>query len=299
MDRPAIIDNEMPFDRRNVPVMDGVRMSTVDDGPEDAPETLLFLHGNPAWSFLWRKLIAPALEEGHRVVAPDLVGLGMSEKPLSPAYHSLERHIQNLEHLVDALDLEDVTVVMHDWGGPVGMGFATRHPNRVRRLVIANTVAFAPSRERSLSLWHRLLSSPIGRVAGTKFNVVAETAFRMGVRDPLSDEVLEAYRWPLTERGGRIATTRLVEMVPDGPEHPTAKTLRGIQERYPDLRGTPVLVLWADADPVMRPTFARKWGETFPDAEVLHVSETAKHFWQEDDPDAFLGPMLNWIAKTG
>lgn len=278
--------------------MDGVRMSVVDDGPRDAEETLLFQHGNPTWSFLWRHVLDDALGQGHRVVAPDLVGFGRSEKPLSPAYHSLERHIQNLEHAVLGMGLEEVTLVMHDWGGPIGMGFATRHPEKVRRLVIANTIAFAPSRERSLSLWHKLFSSPLARVAGTRLNLVVESAFRFGVRDPLSEEVLNAYRWPMRERAARIAASRFVEMVPDGPDHPSAKALREMQARYTELQDLPVLVLWADGDPVMRPTFARKWGEAFPKAEILHVSESARHFWQEDSPSAFTGPMLDWVAKT-
>jgi len=299
VDRPGIVDDEHPFDTRSVPVVDGVRQVTVDDGPEDAEETLVFLHGNPSWSFLWRRLLAPAVRQGHRVVAPDHVGFGRSEKPLSPPYHSLERHVQNLEVLVDELDLDDVTLVLHDWGGPIGMGLATRHPERVRRIAITNTIAFAPSRDRSLSLWHKALSNPLARLAGERFNLVAETAFRLGVRDPLPDEVCQAYRWPMQERGARVAASRWVEMVPDGPDHPSAETLREIQEGYARLQDVPVLVLWADGDPVMRPTFARKWRETFPEAEVLHVSEDAGHFWQEDDPDAFRGPMLDWLAKTG
>lgn len=115
----------------------------------------------------------------------------------------------------------------------------------------------------------------------------------------MPEGVLDAYRWPMREKAARIAASRLVEMVPDGPEHESAKTLRAMQERYTTLQDVPVLVLWADADPVMRPTFARKWAEAFPKAEVLHVSETAKHFWQEDAPSAFTGPMLDWIAKEG
>lgn len=299
MDRPAIVDEEHAFEHETVPVMDGVGMSVVDEGPEDAEETLVFLHGNPTWSFLWRSLIGPAVEQGHRVLAPDHVGFGRSEKPFSPAYHSLERHVQNLEAAVANLDLDEITLVMHDWGGPIGMGLATRHPERIRRLVVTNTIAFAPSRERSLSFWHKLFASPLGRVAGVHLNLVAESALRYGASGSLDDDVLAAYRWPLEERGARIAASRWVEMVPDGPEHPSAETLRGIQKRYSRLQDVPVLVLWADGDPVIKPTFARKWKETFPDAEVLHVSEAAGHFWQEDDPAAFRGPMLDWIAKNG
>lgn len=298
MQRPAIVDRELGFERREVPVVDGQRMSVLDDGPTDADETVLFHHGNPSWSFLWRKLLGPTIDRGHRVVAPDMIGLGMSEKPLSPAYHSLQRHVLNLEDMVQQLDLEDLTLVLHDWGGPIGMGLATRHPDRIRRIVIANSLAFAPSSERSLSLWHKALSTSLGRVLGTRANVVARSAFRMGVTHDLDEEVLEAYRWPLADRGGRVAAQRLVEMVPDGPEHDSAQTLRRIEQGYPGLEDVPMLVLWADRDPVMPPKLAAKWSQAFPNAQVRHVSDDAGHFWQEDDPVPFRRAMLDWIDET-
>lgn len=298
MVRPAIVDRELDYDRREVPVVDGQRMSVLDDGPEGAQETILFHHGNPSWSFLWRHLLHPAIQAGHRVVAPDMIGLGMSEKPLAPAYHSLNRHILNLEDAIRRLELDDLTMVLHDWGGPIGMGVATRMPDRIRRIVVANTLAFAPTSERSFSLWHKALANPIGRVLGVSGNLVGRTAFRLGVREEMDDEVREAYQWPLAERGGRIAAQRLVEMVPDGPAHPSAETLRSMQEDYPELGDVPLLVLWADRDPVMPPKLAEKWPEHFPQADVRHVSNEAGHFWQEDDPEAFLEPMLAWIEKT-
>jgi haloalkane dehalogenase len=297
VERPAIVDREFDHDRREIPVVDGQRMSVLDEGPSDAEETVLFHHGNPSWSFLWRKLVDPTLEAGHRVLAPDMIGLGLSEKPLSPAYHSLRRHILNLEDMVTTLDLDELSLVLHDWGGPIGMGLATRHPDRVRRIVIANSLAFAPSSQRSMSLWHKAFATRLGRVLGTRANLVAETAFRLGARD-LDDEVLDAYRWPLQERGGRVAAQRLVEMVPDGPEHPSAETLADVEEDYPDLADVPMLVLWADQDPVMPPKLADKWRQAFPKAEIRHVSETARHFWQEDDPDPFREAILGWIEAT-
>jgi haloalkane dehalogenase len=297
VDRPAIVDQEFGYERREVPVVDGQRMSVLDEGPEDAEETLLFHHGNPTWSFLWRKLVGPAIDAGHRVIAPDMIGLGTSEKPLSPAYHSLERHILNLEAMVTTLDLDELTLVLHDWGGPIGMGLATRHPDRIRRIVIANSLAFPPTSERSMSLWHKLFSTKLGRVLNTRANLAAETAFRMGARD-LPDEVLDAYRWPLAERGGRIAAQRLVEMVPDGPQHPSAETLAKLEDRYDTLDEVAMLVLWADQDPVMPPRLAAKWSDAFPQADVRHVSDRARHFWQEDDPAPFRSAILDWIETT-
>lgn len=298
MEPPAIVQRELAYHRRDVPVVDGVRMSVIDQAPEGSGsgETVLFLHGNPAWSLLWRNLIPPMLEAGHRVIAPDLIGFGLSEKPLAPAYHSLERHIANLEAMAEEMELEGLTLVLHDWGGPMGLGLATRHSERIERIVIANTLAFPPRNERSLSAWHRILSSTPGKALATRFNLVARSAFRMGVRDRLPEDVKEGYLWPMRERGARVAASELVRMVPDGPEHPSARTLERIQAGYPELKDRPVRVLWADGDPVMRAKLANKWVDAFPQAELSHVSETASHFWQEDEPEAFAQEILAFIA---
>ncbi|MDX1612604.1 MAG: alpha/beta fold hydrolase [Candidatus Thermoplasmatota archaeon] len=295
MDTPQWLDDLMPFERRVVDV-DGVGMSVVDDGPRDAEETVVFLHGNPAWSLLWRHLLGPVKEAGHRVIAPDMIGLGLSEKPLSPAYHALWRHVENLKELILKLDLEGITLVLHDWGGPVGMGAAVAMPERIERIVIANTVAFAPRTQRSLSRWHKAMASPVGSFFGEHLNLVAHSAFRFGVNERLDPQARKGYLYPFKERGARLAAQAMVEMVPDGPDHPTAGTLRKIQAGYHLLQDKPMQVLWADRDPVMRPVLARKWQEAFPEADVRHVSETAGHFWQEDDPEPFLDAILGFVS---
>jgi len=290
---PEHIARELPFARREVKV-DGVRMSVVDDG---AGPTLLFVHGNPAWSYLWRKLLAAGKAQGFRVVAPDLAGFGLSEKPSDPSYHSLQRHVDNLVALVRALDLREITLVMHDWGGPIGMGLAVNEPDRIARLVVANTVAFAPREARPLTRWHASLATPWGYRAAVWLNAVQRSAMRLGVARPLPRDVARAYRWPMRERGARIAAARLVQMVPDGPEHPEARTLRRFMEDYPKLAGKPMLVLWADKDRVMRPRFAKRWLEEFPQAQIRHVAPDAGHFWQEDAPELFLPHILAFAEQ--
>ncbi|HVL47477.1 MAG TPA: alpha/beta fold hydrolase [Candidatus Thermoplasmatota archaeon] len=280
-----IVVREMPFRRTSVEA-DGVRLNVVDDGPRDAP-TLLALHGNPTWSFLWRKLIARGLAEGYRVVAPDLAGFGLSDKPRDPRYYGLARHVANVRRVVESLDVRRATLVLHDWGGPVGMGLAVAAPERVERLVIANTLAFAPKSERSLSAWHAFFASRPGAALGRRFNLVARTAFAFGARRRLDPDVLEAYLAPLRDPGARLAASRFVQMVPDGPSHPEASTLAGYEADYPKLASKPVLVLWADRDPVMPARLAERWRRDFPNAVVRHVSRTAGHFWQEDDPAPF------------
>ena len=308
---PEWIRRQMPFARTSI-LADGVRLSVVDDGPgprrsevaqdphgpvRDPHETLLFLHGNPVWSFLWRNLLGPGRDAGCRVVAPDHAGCGLSAKPEDPSYYDLRRHTLNLEAVADALGLRDITLVMHDWGGPIGMDFATRRPELVSRLVVCNTTAFAPRRPRAFTRWHKTFASPLGYRAGVAFNLVGRSALRFGVRRPLPREVRRAYLWPLREKGARVAAGRFVQMVPDGPEHPTSAILREVEAGLRRLKGKPVLVLWADRDPVMGPRLAERWRETPLDVvDVRHVSATAGHFWQEDDPGAFVGPLLEFVG---
>lgn len=293
MQLPAAIAREMPFARRDVDV-DGVRLSVVDDGPRDAP-TILFVHGNPTWSYLWRKLLAPARAAGFRVVAPDLAGFGASGKPTDPSYYTLRRHVDNLDAVARALDLRDVTLVMHDWGGPVGLGWAVRDPARVARLVVANTAAFPPRARRPLTLWHKTFASPLGYRLGVAFNLIEASAMLLGVEKRLPRAVRRAYRWPMKEKGGRIAAARFVQLVPDSPEHETAVELTAMWRDAPKLGERPVLVLWADKDPTMRAKFAAKWTEVGLNVvAVKHVSPDGGHFWQEDDPQPFVREILSF-----
>lgn len=295
MEVPGWISAQMPFERREV-VADGVRLSVVDAGPRDAPP-ILFVHGNPTWSFLWRKGIAAARAAGLRAIAPDHAGFGLSEKPEDPAYYSLDRHVRNLQHVARALDVRDATLVLHDWGGPIGMGLASREPERIARIVIANTTAFAPREKRAFTRWHQTFASPMGQRLGLRFNLIARSALRFGVGRRMPRRVRKAYDWPLRERGARIATGRFVQMVPDGPDHPEAATLRSIEAGYPKLASRPMLVLWADSDPVMRPRLAERWLRDFPGADVRHVAPEARHFWQEDAPEAFYPPIVEFARS--
>lgn len=291
---PARIARQMPFARTEVDA-GGVTLSVVDDGPRDGAP-ILFLHGNPTWSFLWRNLMAPAKEAGFRVVAPDLAGCGLSDKPRDPAYYSLARHVANARAVVRALDLRGVTLVLHDWGGPIGMGLAVEERDRVARIVVANTVAFVPKEKRPLSKWHAWLASPWGYRAGVWLNAIERSAMKLGVVRELPGEVRRAYDWPMRERGARVAAARFVQMVPDGPDHPEARTLAGYQAQYPRLADKPMLVLWADKDRVMRKRFAARWVEDFPHAEVRHVAPDAGHFWQEDAPELFAPHIVAFAA---
>lgn len=289
---PEWLAREMPFARRDVNV-GGTRLSVVDDG-EGPP--VLFVHGNPMWSYLWRNVMGPAKAAGLHVVAPDLAGFGLSDKPTDPEYYTLERHVANLRGIVHELDLRDITLVLHDWGGPIGMGLAAQEPDRIARICICNTVAFAPKEKRALTKWHAWLSTPWGYRAGVWLNAVQRSAMRFGVVKPMSREALRAYAWPMRKRGARVAAARFVQIVPDGPDHPSARVIQSYVDEYPKLASKPILVLWADKDRVMRARFAERWLEDFPGAVIKHVAPEAGHYWQEDAPELF-APEIVAFAK--
>lgn len=281
----------MPWPRQEV-VVDGVALSVVDVGPR-SDSAVVMLHGNPTWSYLWRAFVGPLADAGRRVVVPDHAGFGLSQKPEDPAYYSLDRHATNLARVLDALGVRRATLVLHDWGGPIGMLWAARHPERVERILVCNTVAFPPKRKRAFSAWHGALASPVGYRLGVALNLVESTAMRFGVRKPLGAEAKRAYRRPMMERGGRVAAGRFVQMVPDGPDHPEAERLREVEAAIPKLGHVPVHVLWADRDPVMPPKFVERWQKSGLRIEsVEHVAPEAGHFWQEDAPERYLPRIL-------
>ena len=143
-----------PYEPKWLRLSDGLRMHYIDEGRRDAP-AILMLHGNPTWSFYWRRLVE-ALRAEYRVIAPDHIGCGKSDKPPDSAYsYRLSRRIEDIDHLVRHLDLKDVTLALHDWGGMIGMGWATQSPELVSKLVLLNTAAFPLPSTKALpaSLW--------------------------------------------------------------------------------------------------------------------------------------------------
>jgi len=199
----------------------------VDEGPRDAPP-ILFVHGNPTWSFAWRRLVR-AFSDRFRCVAPDHVGCGLSDKPAGYPYRLL-RHVSNLERLVLELDLRDITLVLHDWGGPIGLGMARRHPERIARLVVTNSAAFrAGGMPRRLSACRAPL---LGSLAIRGFNAFARGATTMAVEKPLSTLVKRGYLLPYRSWADRVAIHAFVLDIPMGPAHPSWDELVAIEEAF-------------------------------------------------------------------
>jgi cis-3-alkyl-4-acyloxetan-2-one decarboxylase len=254
----------------------------LDEGPPGAPP-LLFLHGNPTWSYLWRRPIAELSAAGHRCVAYDHMGFGRSEKPRRMSAYTLERHVENALAVIDELDLRDVTLVGHDWGGPIGLGAMLERRERLHALVLMNTWAW------ELPSWlppfiREFRTEGLGEILALGGNLFVESVpGGMARRDP-DPVMMDAYRAPFPDYWSRVGTLAFQRDIPLTERDRSAPVISSIHERLPEL-DVPVLLLWGMRDPVFQPVFLDQWREVFPDAEVAAL-EDASHFVVEDRPDA-------------
>ena len=274
---PSFITRLYPYRQHFAATVFG-RMHYVDEG-EGRP--VLLVHGNPTWSFLYRKVMEGLAGGPYRVVAPDLIGLGLSDKPREVSAHSLRRHGESLLELVRGLDLKDVVLVVQDWGGPMGAWMAARAEGRVTGLVVMNTALLKPERFRTTA-FHRFSQMPL----------VSDVAFRLlnfpvpvlgrtqGDPASISGDVAKAYAWPLRRVVDRAAPLALARMVPNGPEHPTMAELTEGDAWARSFRGAVELV-WGVKDPILGRAL-RRHREVFPRARVTETP--AGHFLQEEVP---------------
>ncbi|MFW6051937.1 MAG: alpha/beta fold hydrolase [Myxococcota bacterium] len=295
---------EYPFRSRFVTV-DGQRMHYVDEGQG---ETLLLLHGNPTWSYLYRHVISD-LSRDHRCVAPDHVGFGFSDKPRGADY-SMRAHIMRLDAFVAKLGLEDVTLVCQDWGGIIGLGWAVRHKERVARLVPMNTTGFVPegradfARMRPvpygmLYLWS--LKLPVlGELFVQGLNGFVRGLLPAGVhhRGRLTRRVMEGYADPYRTWASRRAHLEAVRQVPLGRRHPTWRLL---QEIGAELEGwtVPTQLIWGMRDPVFVPWFLEEFERRLPNHAPSVRIDDASHFLQDDRPDRIAETIRAFVQSTG
>ena len=256
----------------------------LDEGPAQA-EPLLCVHGNPTWSYFYRRLVS-GLSDEYRVVAPDHIGCGRSDKPQDWSYR-LADHVANLERLVLALDLSRVTLVVHDWGGPIGFGVAARHPERFARLVIFNTAAFPSGR---IPLRIDLCRTPLlGQVLIRRFNAFARAATHMTVARPgrMTAAVRRGYLAPYDSWKNRIANWKFVADIPLSRRHPSRAALEEIAAALPRFADLPAVVIWGERDWCFTPEFRREWERRLPGAKV-HAIPDAGHYLLEDAHEEIL-----------
>ncbi|MEO6708943.1 MAG: alpha/beta fold hydrolase [Planctomycetota bacterium] len=287
-DLVASFAGEYPFESHDLD-LDGVRYHYLDEGPRDG-EPILFVHGNPTWSFHWRHAIS-ALSDRYRCVAADHIGCGLSDKPGRYPYR-LAQHIANLERLVLELDLQRITLVVHDWGGPIGLGFAQRHLERIARLVVLNTSVFTGSK----APWRiRVCRTPgFGALAVRGLNAFAVSATVMALerRERITPAVRRGYLAPYDSFANRIATLRFVQDIPLSPSHPSYAELARIEAGLPILRAKPTCLIWGGLDWCFTPAHLARFQAAWPEAEV-HLDERAGHYVLEDSRER----VLQWIER--
>ena len=277
---------DYPFTPRWLDV-DGLRLHYLDEG---AGEPVLLLHGEPTWSFLWRKTI-PVLARRHRVVAPDLIGFGRSDKPTDVGWYSYDRHVASIERLVDELRLERVTLVVHDWGGPIGLRFAVDHEALVDRLVILDTGIAGGKPPGEMWLRFRAVVREVG--GGLDIGRLVEAGTAQG----LSDDVRAAYDAPFPTPESKAGTRAFPELVPTEPEHPSTAPMNRVRDALRDWH-KPALVLWGAQDSVLSPRIAEHFVELIPGAKGPLLLDGASHFLQEDRPAEVTAAIDGFIAGT-
>jgi len=263
----------------------GLRLHYIDEG---RGEPVVMLHGNPTWSFYYRRLI-DGLSGSHRVIAPDHIGCGLSDKPDDSRYtYTLASRVDDLERLLEHLGLDrDLTLVMHDWGGMIGMAYAARRPERIARLIVSNTAAFhKPSAKplpRALAICR---DSPLGAFMVRGLNVFCLGTAAIGCkRRRMSRELRIAYVAPYDSWSHRIAVHRFVQDIPLRPGERSYDLVSWVEDRLHLLDSVPMLVLWGMKDFVFDHHFLDEWIRRFPGAEV-HRFPRAGHYLFEDERDA-------------
>lgn len=270
---------------------DGGRLHYVDEG--EGP-VVLCTHGNPTWSFYYRNLIQ-GLSDSYRVIAPDHIGCGRSDKPQDWPY-TVAAHVANIEKLVLELDLKDITLVCHDWGGPTGFGVAVKHPERFKGFVVMNTAAFFVP---ALPWRIRVCRIPgFGALAVRGLNGFARAATMMTVEDSarMTPAVKAGYLAPYDSWADRIATLRFVEDIPLAPSHPSWDTIDGIDKGLSQLKDKPMKIFWGEKDWCFTPRFRGEWLERFPDAEVTPF-EDAGHYVLEDAHERMVPEIRDFLTR--
>ena len=266
--------------------VDGLRMAHVDEG--DGRPVVMW-HGEPTWGYLWRHVLPPVRDAGHRVILPDLAGFGRSDKPIDIGWYSYDRHVDMAATLLEDLDLRDATFVVHDWGGPIGLRLAVEHPDRISRIVIMETGPFTGHQKMSdawLAFRDFVRNSdevPVGMLV------------RGGCKRDPGDEVIAAYEAPYIDGPSKAGTRAFPLILPTEPDAPGAAEGKRVADALRD-DDRPALVLWADSDPVLPFSVGERVSSqlNFPPPRPI---ADASHFLQEDAGPEIGGIIAEWLVS--
>ena len=272
-----------PFEPRYAEV-GGLRMHYVDEG-EGSP--VVCFHGEPSWSYLYRRMLPPLVAAGHRLICPDLAGFGRSDKPTDFGWYSYDRHLEQVAGVLDTLDLRGATVVVQDWGGPIGLRWAVEHAERVDRLVIMNTGLFTGRVSKGFLQWRAFAEQnpdlPVGFV------------LQGGTATELPPEVVAAYEAPFPDAASKAGAATFPLLVPIEESAPGAAEMTAVMDALSRWE-KPVLVAFSDSDPVFpSPKAGQVFIDLIPGAGEQVVVEGAAHFLQEDRGEVIAAAILEWM----
>ena len=274
------LDTLFPF-KRNYLARHGQMYHYVDEG---AGDPVVMVHGNPSWSFYYRNLVT-ALSKNYQCIVPDHIGCGLSDKPDDKDYeYTLQNRIDDLEALLDSLAIkENITLVVHDWGGMIGMGYAARYPDRIKRLVILNTSAFhlPQTKKFPLALWI-CRNTLLGTLLVRGLNAFSSVASYIGVkRKPMPKAIRKAYVAPFNSWKNRISTLRFIQDIPLYPEDKNYQLVSNIELSLAHFKKVPTLICWGLKDFVFDKYFLDIWKEKMPHAQINEFADCG-HYILED-----------------
>jgi haloalkane dehalogenase len=274
---------DYPFESRYREV-DGLRLAHLDEGEG---EPVVFFHGEPTWSFLWRKVISPVRDAGFRCIAPDYAGFGRSDKPTDLGWYTYDRHVELMAVLLEELDLRNATAVVHDWGGPIGLRLAVEHPDRISRLVIMETGPFTGHQKMS-DAWLAFRD-----FVRNSEDVPVGFLVKGGCKKDPGDEVIAAYDAPYPDPAAKAGARAFPLILPTEPDAPGAAEGKRVADALRD-DDRPALVLWADSDPVLPFSVGERVSSqlNFPSPRPI---ENASHFLQEDAGPEIGAIIAEWL----
>lgn len=291
---PDAVKQHYPWPGELFTLPSGMKYHYLDEGPRDG-QVILLVHGNPTWSFYYRTLVGPLVAAGYRVIVPDHIGCGLSDKPLDWDYR-LAQHIDHLAALVAHLDLRNVTLGVHDWGGAIGFGAALRTPERFQRFVVFNTSVFVGRVPRSI----KLVRVPgVGALLVRGFNGFVRGGLVRAISDKsrMKNGVATGYLAPYKDWNHRIATLRFVEDIPTKPSHPSWNTLQAVDAGLQTFADRPFMFVWGEKDFVFTTAFLDEFVKRLPHGEVHRLPECA-HWIVEEAHERIAPWMTDFLQRN-